>query len=93
MSENIKKEVFKKIKIVSESKTLKVNENTKLIGNQAVLDSNGLVLLCVDLEEYAAKLNFEFDWTSDKAMSNSFSVFRTAKSLTEEFIKQKNKIK
>ena len=93
MSENIKKEIFKKIKITSESKTLKVNENTKLIGNQAVLDSNSLVLLCVDLEEYAMKLNFEFDWTSDKAMSKSFSIFRTAKSLTEEFIKQKNKSK
>ena len=93
MSENIKKEIFKKIKITSESKTLKVNENTKLIGNQAVLDSNSLVLLCVDLEEYAMKLNFEFDWTSDKAMSKSFSFFRTAKSLTEEFIKQKNKSK
>ena len=93
MSENIKKEIFKKIKIASESKTLKVNENTKLIGNQAVLDSNSLVLLCVDLEEYAMKLNFEFDWTSDKAMSKSFSIFRTAKSLTEEFIKQKNKSK
>ena len=93
MSENIKKEIFKKIKITSESKTLKVNENTKLIGNQAVLDSNSLVLLCVDLEGYAMKLNFEFDWTSDKAMSKTFSIFRTAKSLTEEFIKQKNKSK
>ena len=93
MSENIKKEIFKKIKIASESKTLKVNENTQLIGNQAVLDSNSLVSLCVNLEEYAMKLNFEFDWTSDKAMSKSFSIFRTAKLLTEEFIKQKNKSK
>ena len=93
MSENIKKEIFKKIKITSESKTLKVNGNTKLIGNQAVLDSNSLVLLCVDLEGYAMKLNFEFDWTSDKAMSKSLSIFRTAKSLTKEFIKQKNESK
>jgi|TARA_B100000929_G_scaffold245909_1_gene204235 acyl carrier protein len=93
MSENIKKEIFKKIKIASENKTLKVNENTQLIGNQAVLDSNSLVSLCVDLEDYAMKLNFEFDWSSDKAMSKSFSIFRTAKSLTKEFIKQKNKSK
>ena len=64
-----------------------------MIGNQAVLDSNSLVSLCVDLEDYAMKLNFEFDWVSDKAMSKSFSIFRTAKSLTEEFIKQKNKSK
>ena len=91
MLENIKKEIFKKIRIASGDKSLKVNDNTKLIGNESFLDSNSLVTLCVDLEEYAMKLNFKFDWTSDKAMSQSLSIFRTAKSLTKEFIKQKNK--
>ena len=92
MSENIKKEIFKKIKIASESKTLKINENTKLIGNQAVLDSNSLVLLCVELEGYAMKLNFEFDWTSEKAMSKLSSVFMNVETISTEFIKQyKNK--
>ena len=93
MPENIKKEIFKKIRIASTDKSLKVKDNTKLIGNESFLDSNALVVLCVDLEEYAMKLNFEFNWTSDKAMSKSLSFFRTAKSLTKEFIKQKNKSK
>ena len=88
MPENIKKEIFKKIKIASENKTLKVNENTQLIGNQAVLDSNSLVSLCVDLEDYAMKLNFEFDWTSEKAMSKLGSIFMNVGTISTEFINQ-----
>ena len=44
MLENIKKEIFKKIRIASGDKSLKVNDNTKLIGNDSFLDSNSLVV-------------------------------------------------
>jgi hypothetical protein len=47
-----------------------------------------LVELCLELEDKATELGFEFDWTSDSAMSKSRSMFRTAGSLAAEFIHQ-----
>ena len=47
-----------------------------------------LVELCLAREDKATDLGFEFDWTSDDAMSNSRSMFRTAGSLAAEFINQ-----
>jgi hypothetical protein len=59
-----------------------------LIGSQSVLDSMNLVELCLALEDKATEMGFEFDWTSDAAMSRSRSMFRTAGSLASEFISQ-----
>ena len=39
-------------------------------------------------EAQAMEMGFEFDWTSDAAMSRSRSMFRTAGSLVAEFISQ-----
>ena len=47
-----------------------------------------LVELCLELEDKATNLGFEFDWTSDAAMSRSRGMFRTAGSLAAEFINQ-----
>jgi len=44
-----------------------------------------LVELCLALEDKAGDLDFEFDWTSEAAMSRSRSLFRTVNSLAEEF--------
>jgi hypothetical protein len=44
-----------------------------------------LVELCLALEDFAEEKGFEFDWTSDQAMSRSRSMFRTAGSLAIEF--------
>ena len=91
--EEIRKQIINKVSSKIKSSKDQVTEATALIGEGSEMDSMKLVELCLDLEDMATKLNFEFDWTSDKAMSKSFSIFRTAKSLTEEFIKQKNKSK
>ena len=48
----------------------------------------GLVTLCIFLEDTSGDNDFEFDWTSDAAMSKSRSMFRSAEALAEEFIKQ-----
>jgi hypothetical protein len=56
------------------------------------MDSMKLIELCLDLEDIATKLNFEFDWTSEKAMSKLGSVFMNVETISTEFIKQyKNK--
>ena len=64
-----------------------------LIGKEAGLDSMKLVELCLALEDKAGDLGFEFDWTSEAAMSRSRSLFRTVTSLAEEFLAQAEKEK
>jgi acyl carrier protein len=86
--ENLKKKVFDEISKLLEDKSTLVNDETPLIGGESALDSMKLVEVCLALEDMAADLGFEFDWTSDMAMSKSRSMFRTAGSLSAEFINQ-----
>ena len=85
---NTKAEVFNAINALLDEKSQVVVDDTPLIGGQSLLDSMKLVELCLALEDKAAELGFEFDWTSDAAMSKSRSMFRTAGSLAAEFINQ-----
>jgi acyl carrier protein len=86
--ESVKSEVFSQIAQLLESKSLTVTDDMSLIGGEGVLDSMKLVELCLALEDKAAEIGFEFDWTSDAAMSRSRSMFRTAGSLAAEFFSQ-----
>jgi hypothetical protein len=83
-----KSKVFDQIFQLLEDKSLTVTDGMPLIGGESVLDSMKLVELCLALEDEATEIGFEFDWTSDAAMSRSRSMFRTAGSLAEEFIIQ-----
>ena len=87
-TESIKSEVFSQIAQLLEDKSLIVTDDMSLIGGESVLDSMKLVELCLALEDKAADLGFEFDWTSDAAMSRSRSMFRTAGFLAAEFVSQ-----
>lgn len=87
-TESVKTEVFNQISQLLENKSLVVTDDMPLIGGESVLDSMKLVELCLALEDKAAEIGFEFDWTSDAAMSRSRSMFRTAGSLAAEFISQ-----
>ena len=75
---------------VSKKDLSELHDDTSLIGDAGVLDSLGLVELCLQLEDFAAELGFEFDWTSDSSMSQSKSMFRSVASLEEEFERQRN---
>ena len=66
----------------------KITEDMQLIGGESLLDSMKLVEVCVALEDLADEHGFEFDWTSDSAMSKSQSMFRTVAALAEEFSNQ-----
>ena len=88
MTAAIKSEIFLKIHSLLEDKSVEVTDDMPLIGGNGVLDSMKLVELCLMLEDMATDLYFEFDWTSDTAMSRSRSMFRTAQSLAAEFIEQ-----
>ena len=50
-----------------------------------------LVQVCLALEDIADEQGFEFDWTSEVAMSKSRSMFRNIKALAEEFASQSRK--
>jgi acyl carrier protein len=80
--------IFREIARLSDDETLAVTDSTPLIGDGSVLDSMKLVELCLSLEDMAVEMGFEFDWTSDTAMSRSRSMFRTAGALVSEFIAQ-----
>ncbi len=86
--DSVKSEVFNQISLLLEDKSLTVTDDMPLIGGESVLDSMKLVELCLALEDKAADIGFEFDWTSDAAMSRSRSMFRTAGSLATEFNSQ-----
>ena len=87
-AEIFKAKVFDQIAQLLENKSLSVTDDMPLIGGESVLDSMKLVELCLALEDVAAELDFEFDWTSDATMSRSRSMFRTAGALAAEFVSQ-----
>ena len=74
-------------------KSVPLNSDTKLIGDEKIFDSLLLVELCLKLEDLATNLGFVFDWTSAEAMSRSSSMFRTIGSLVSEFENQQNSTK
>jgi len=87
MSE-LKKEVFLIITELLEGRIIEIEDSISLIGAGGIFDSMKLLELCFQLEDKATELDFEFDWTSDTAMSKSQSLFKTAGSLADEFIRQ-----
>lgn len=87
--EESKKLVIKSIQEALEEQekeiTEEITEHMQLIGGDSLLDSMNLVQVCINLEDYADEAGFEFDWTSEAAMSKSKSMFRSVASLAQEF--------
>jgi acyl carrier protein len=65
-----------------------ITQEMQLIGGESLLDSMKLVEVCLALEDLADEHSFEFDWTSEAAMSKSRGMFRSVAALVEEFAKQ-----
>ena len=65
-----------------------ITEEMQLIGGDSLLDSMKLVEVCLALEDLSDEHGFEFDWTSEAAMSKSRSMFRSVIALAEEFASQ-----
>ena len=65
-----------------------ITEDMQLIGGDSLLDSMKLVEVCLALEDLADEHGFEFDWTSEAAMSKSRSMFRNVAALAKEFANQ-----
>jgi acyl carrier protein len=85
--EQAKEIVIRAINDTLEGKA-EISEDMQLIGEEPLLDSMKLVEVCLALEDLADEHGFEFDWTSDAAMSKSRGMFRTVSALCEEFARQ-----
>lgn len=84
--------VLEEVRGYVEDQTVAITNDTPLIGDGRVLDSMGLVELCLRLEDKARDLGFEFDWTSEEAMSRSRGMFRSVGALQDEFSRQRNSV-
>ncbi len=65
-----------------------VDLQTKLFGDDAVLDSMGLVNIVIDVESEFLDKGIEISLTSEKAMSRSRSPFRTIETLVDFIYEQ-----
>jgi acyl carrier protein len=81
--------IIRELRVILKDLFMEIEESTHLIGKSGIIDSLGLVELCLRLEDVCLKEGFEFDWTSDSAMSRNTSIFRTVGSLSEELERQK----
>ena len=68
--------------------TFEISDQMPLIGSQAQLDSIKLVSLCLTLEDLSEQFGFEFDWTSENAMSKSKGMFKNVSTLSKECARQ-----
>ena len=84
-------EILVIIKASIDNDDIKINANSNLVGGNSMLDSMGLVQTCIALEDKSREHGFDFDWTSEKAMSTMSSVFRTPSSLAQEYNRQLEK--
>ena len=81
-------EVVKMLTDIIDDPNFSIDEKSPLVGSSSYVDSMTLVQLCIKLEEESIKLDFNFDWTSEKAMSAMNSIFRNCRSIAEEFNSQ-----
>ena len=82
--------VIRELRPLLKDQSIQIDVSTNLIGSDGVIDSLGLVELCLRIEDAALVEGFEFDWTSERAMSRNTSIFRTVGSLSEELGRQKS---
>jgi len=75
-------------KVLGNSSHQRIDLDSHLVGPGSEIDSMSLVQICLALEEEADKINASFDWTSEKAMSQLNSIFKSPRSLCDHFNKQ-----
>jgi len=68
--------------------SVEINPQSPLVGGSSLIDSMGLVQICLALEERSQSEGFSFDWTSEKAMSSLNSIFKTPETLAAEYNRQ-----
>ncbi len=75
--------VISAVKEYIDDENIAINESAILLGNDAVVDSIGLVNLIVDVESALAEKDIEITLTSEDAMSRRKSPFRSVDTLSD----------
>ena len=78
--------VIEAVKGYLDDENTAVNETTILLGNNAVVDSIGLVNLIVDIESILSDKGLELTLTSEDAMSRRKSPFRSVETLADYIV-------
>jgi len=78
--------VIDAVKGYLDDENTEINESTVLLGNNAVVDSIGLVNLIVDIESALSDKGLEITLTSEDAMSRRKSPFRSVETLSDYII-------
>ncbi len=87
--EEIEKFIMDEVSMLIGDTGTPITKATPLIGANRAVDSADLVVLLLAVEDYAREnLNFDWDWTSDSAMSEARSVLRNIGSLSEHLLNQ-----
>ena len=78
--------VLEAVKEYIDDEKVLVDETAILLGNNAIVDSIGLVNLIVDVESALADKDIEITLTSEDAMSRRKSPFRSVEALSDYII-------
>ena len=85
--ETIKEYLVKELAAITNRPPESFNEASGLIGSESVVASREFVELLLAAEDFAnQQLGVAFDWTSDSAMSEARSQYRTVGSLAEHLL-------
>lgn len=80
--EEVERFIINELAAITGASVETINADTVLIGQNRVVDSADLVVLLLAVEEFAQeRLSFDWNWTSDSAMSEARSVLRNVGSL------------
>lgn len=82
--------VIDAVKEYIDDESISIKNDTILLGNNAVVDSIGLVNLIVDIEGALAEKDLEITLTSEDAMSRRKSPFRSIDTLSDYIIELAN---
>ncbi|HUQ47279.1 MAG TPA: hypothetical protein VM053_03425 [Gemmatimonadaceae bacterium] len=87
--EEVEKFIVDEVSMLIGDASSQISTATPLIGANRAVDSADLVVLLLAVEDYARdNLGFQWDWTSDSAMSEARSVLRSIGSLAEHLVNQ-----
>jgi len=78
--------VINAVKEYIDDENITISESSVLLGNDAIVDSIGLVNLIVDIESALSEKDIEITLTSEDAMSRRKSPFRSVETLSDYII-------
>ena len=72
---------------VLEASVYQISKDTKLLGNESTIKSRELVEILLEIEDFMEdEYSVEFDWSSNSAMSDANSNYKTVQTLSDHLL-------